>query len=121
MALRNRHWKQRFSEGAQYVWNKSVLWMGEQVATGSLIPDDLRSNRNRLRRFWESGVIALADFVAPDVTTGQVPQPVADEPEAKNWRDLPYQDQVALARENGLEGRLPSKNDLIAFLEEKVG
>lgn len=75
MGLRNRHWKQRFSEDAEFTWNKSLLWGGEQVQVGDPIPDDLRQNGNRLRRFWESGAIALSGFQAPDVSTGRVPEP----------------------------------------------
>ena len=41
----------------------------------------LSENPSKLKRFWEARVIELAEFEAPDVATGQVPDvPKTDEP-----------------------------------------
>jgi len=147
MSLRNRHWKQRFDPTAQFVWNKAMLWAGENVKVGDPIPDELKANDNRLRRFWESGAIQLAGFEAPDVTTGQAPEPEpepeeddpshmngpdedlseegaddspAPDQDTANWRDLSYKAKLALARTYGLEGRNPGAEDLDAYLETKI-
>lgn len=76
---RMRHWKQRFEANAKFVWNKPVTWQGEQVELGAPIPEELSKNRNRLRRFWEAGVIQLCEFEAPDVATGQVADKADDD------------------------------------------
>ena len=73
-----RHWKQRFQKDADFVWSKAVTWQGTQVKLGDKIPEVLSNNTNKVRRFWEAGVISLMDFSAPDVLTGQVPVDPAD-------------------------------------------
>jgi hypothetical protein len=157
MGIRNRHWKQKYSKDAIFSWTKSVLWKGVQSVVGESIPDDLDKDRNKKKRFWETGYIELKDFIAPDVSTGRV-EPVVDiiegavgtseesqddsvdqdqtiktddegaeqasdlvKEDTVNWRDLSYKDQLSLAREGGLEGRLPPKADLEAFLTERFG
>jgi hypothetical protein len=75
---RLRHWKQRFQKDADFIWNKAVMWQGTQVKIGDKIPDILSNNTNKVRRFWEAGVISLMDFSEPDVLTGQVPVDPAD-------------------------------------------
>jgi len=74
---RMRHWKQRFNKDAKFTWIKPVTWQGKQVKIGDPIPKSLTENRNKLRRFWEAGVIQLSDFSAPDVITGQAPATAA--------------------------------------------
>ena len=68
-----RHWKQRFDEKAQFIWRKAITWQGKVVELGEPIPEELAASRTKLRRFWESGVIELAEFEEPDVQTGQAP------------------------------------------------
>lgn len=62
-----RHWKQRYDEKAKFVWRRSITWNGVQVTVGDPIPDDLAASRTKLRRFWESSTIELAEFEAKDV------------------------------------------------------
>ena len=69
-----RHWKQRYDKNAEFVWARVLVWQGEQVVPGEPIPEDLNSNKTKLRRFWESRVIQLAEFEDPDVATGEVPE-----------------------------------------------
>jgi len=74
-----RHWKQRFDPNAAFVWRKNVIWAGEQMEAGMEIPEELAANRTKLKRFWESGYIELAEFEEPDVLTGQVPEKTKEE------------------------------------------
>lgn len=67
-----RHWKQRFNKDAKFVWTRSILYAGATTVAGEIVPDELSKNAIKLRRFWESGVIELKEFKAPDVQTGQV-------------------------------------------------
>ena len=69
---RLRHWKQRFDPGVQFIWRRAVRWHGKLVKTGDKIPKALAEHPTKLRRFWESGVIELANFEAPNVLTGRV-------------------------------------------------
>ncbi len=67
-----RHWKQRYDPDAKFVFLKRLKlglnvkkpWVlpGDPVPTG-----DVRLGRGRLKRWWEAGIIGLADFVDPDV------------------------------------------------------
>lgn len=66
-----RHWKQRFNKNAEFVWRKSVKYNGQQMVLGSAIPKQLADSPTKLRRFWESGVIELAEFDEPNVLTGE--------------------------------------------------
>ena len=67
-----RHWKQRYDPNAAFVFRRRVVWNGATHEPGDPIPEELAANRTKLRRFWESGWIELAEFEAPDVATGQV-------------------------------------------------
>lgn len=67
-----RHWKQRFDPRTKYVWRKDMLFAGENYKIGDEIPDSLAENLNKLRIFWESRVIELKIFEAPDIVTGEV-------------------------------------------------
>ena len=70
-----RHWKQRFNKNAKFIWRKAILFDGEKTEMGAPIPESLDANKTKLRRFWEAGTIELAEFEAPDVATGQIPDP----------------------------------------------
>lgn len=67
-----RHWKQRFHRDAEFIWRRPVTYGGESCRPGDPIPDILMANKAKLRRFWESGTIELAQFEEPNVLTGQM-------------------------------------------------
>ncbi len=69
---RLRHWKQRWDKNARFVWRTPVIFAGVRYAPGDGIPDALDGDKTKLRRFWESRKIELAEFEAPNVATGQV-------------------------------------------------
>lgn len=70
-----RHWKQRFDPKARFVWRKDTDWGEQHFGAGTVIPDEIieEMGRAKLRRFWESHFIELAEFDEPDVMTGIVP------------------------------------------------
>ena len=58
-----RHWKQRFdSEHADFIFRRRLLFNGQVYEPGDVTPKELVENKGKLRRFWESGHIELADF-----------------------------------------------------------
>lgn len=67
-----RHWKQRYDKNAKFIWRKNILWNGKPVVSGTSIPKELEAAPAKLRRFWESHIIELAEFEDPDVLTGRV-------------------------------------------------
>lgn len=103
---RLRHWKQRFNPGAKFIWRSNVLWQGKRVKPGDPVPQELneRTNRGKLRRLWEAGVICLAEFDVPDVVTGRAPVPSADGPikEGSQWV-VPGTDQKFTSKKKALE------------------
>ena len=102
---RLRHWKQRFNKDAKFTWNKAVLWRGKPVKVGEPIPKSLANERNKLRRFWEAGVIQLMDFSAPDVLTGQAVTKKVEAP--KNGELIKHGDRKWGV--TGLDATWPSK------------
>jgi hypothetical protein len=119
---RLRHWKQRFDKDAAFIWNKHMTWDGEPVVPGAVIPDALAADANRLRRFWEAGIIQLAQFEEPDVATGQAPEPVPEpvpEPFVKvveaegGWQVEGFDDAT-------YESREAAEAALAAWLEDQV-
>lgn len=70
-----RHWKQRFDRNAEFVFRRRKIWGAKTYEPGDPIPPELNDNPTKLRRFWESGTIELAEFDEPDVATGQVEYP----------------------------------------------
>lgn len=72
---RNRHWKQRFDESADFVWRRRITMNGRVFEPGDPVDKDLFPAsvlRVKLRRFWEAGAIELAKFDRPDAKTGEV-------------------------------------------------
>ena len=67
-----RHWKQRYDPNASFICRRRLQWGGLKYEPGDPTPDGLAANKGKLRRFWESGWIELAEFEAPNVATGQV-------------------------------------------------
>ncbi len=90
-----RHWKQRFHKDAEFIWRRSVTYGGESYGPGDPIPDTLMANKAKLRRFWESGTIELAQFEEPNVLTGQVKRST---PAEDMLRELARQQAKAEAR-----------------------
>ncbi len=68
---RLRHWKQRFNRNAEFIWRRPTTFAGERCEAGTPIPEALAKSPTKLRRFWESHRIELAEFEAPNVVTGQ--------------------------------------------------
>lgn len=68
-----RHWKQKFDKNARMVWARPIKFNGVLWEAGTEIPQQLKDNKGKLSRFWESRIIQLLDFESPDVTTGQIP------------------------------------------------
>ena len=93
-----RHWKQRFNENAKFVWRRSVMWDGEAMQIGSEVPESLATNRVKLKRFWESEIIELAEFEEPDVLTGRPPEPVDEEAAAKKAEEEAAAKKAAAAK-----------------------
>lgn len=72
MVRRLRHWKQRFNKDAEFIFQRPLTYCGVAYEPGDAIPETLALNKTKLRRFWESHTIQLAEFEAPNVATGQV-------------------------------------------------
>ena len=68
-----RHWKQRYSPNAAFICRRRMTWSGRVYEPGDPIPQELSNNKGKLRRFWESRWIELAEFSGDspdDITTG---------------------------------------------------
>ena len=89
-----RHWKQRFDKNAAFIWRKPVFWMGEEVKVADPIPEELANTPNKLRRFWESGIIELAEFEEPNVVSGRVEPKVEPTQTLIGHDDWPAEVQV---------------------------
>jgi hypothetical protein len=74
-----RHWKQRFRPEGPFRWRRLTLYDGETYRPGEPVAADLLS-RVKARRFWRSGRIEMADFLAPDIATGSTPAPPSEFP-----------------------------------------
>jgi len=76
-----RHWKQRFDKNAKFIWRKPLTWEGKKAVVGNPIPKSLSNAPTKLRRFWESGTIELAQFEEPkNIATGTNSPP-------NSWKD----------------------------------
>lgn len=95
-----RHWKQQFDKNAAFVWRRRMLYRGTLTVLGDPIPEFLASNKTKLRRFWESQVIELAEFDAPNVATGVVDQKrIYQTGDILSFEGLP--DDVVIEKGNG--------------------
>ncbi len=102
-----RHWKQRFRKDAEFIWRRPVIYAGEKCNPGDSIPDILAVNVAKLRRFWESGTIELAQFEDPNVLTGRVARST---PSEDMVRELARQQAKAQARiEAKAQARIEAK------------
>lgn len=70
-----RHWKQRYDPNAKFICRRPMFWKGRRYERGEPIPDDLYEMKAKLRRFWESHAIEIAEFEAPDVALGRAKEP----------------------------------------------
>ncbi len=69
-----RHWKQRFDKNAKFICRRPMDWDDKKYLPGDDIPKGLEENKAKLRRFWESQWLELAEFETLDVTTGRPPE-----------------------------------------------
>ena len=74
-----RHWKQRFDPNASFVFRRRTVFGSKRYNSGDLIPEELATNKGKLRLFWECRRIELAYFDAPNVATGQVEKSDSDD------------------------------------------
>lgn len=117
--IRRRHWKlkKRYDPDAKFVWVRPYRWDGVMPAPGDPIPESLFLNKNKLRNFWESGVIEMEGFQAPNVLTGRPDVPVAPTVATQSLVD-DYNEMAKRARSLGFKGRNVAKAVLFAFLAE---
>ncbi len=69
-----RHWKQRFIAAGPFVFRRPMTIDGESFQRGDRMPERVRCKLpgQKLRRFWITESIELADFERPNVRTGLV-------------------------------------------------
>ena len=96
-----RHWKQRFHKNSDFVWRRPTRYAGELYLAGDPIPDHLKDSPTKLRRFWESKRIELAEFEDPNVVTGQVETKTDDDNDDDYNTDLPEGVTVIRGNESG--------------------
>ena len=65
MVSKLRHWKQRFDPDAQFIFRRDIVWGTDSYKVGDAIPQALADNKYKLRNFWESETIELAQFDPP--------------------------------------------------------
>lgn len=67
-----RHWKQRWDPNAAFVFRRVTDWDGTRFEAGDLVPEEFIAavGRTKLRRWWESQRIELAEFEAPVTSHG---------------------------------------------------
>lgn len=70
---RVRHWKQRFNRDGSFIWSRAILFKGVVTKSGEPIPCSLSDNKNKLRRFWNSGTIQLAPVQQQFVLKSLIP------------------------------------------------
>lgn len=70
-----RHWKQRFEPGAKFIFRRGLTYGPKTYQPGDLIPDELQNNRKKLRLFWDSGYIELAEFEVAKSPKPESPKP----------------------------------------------
>jgi len=80
---------------------------------GEPIPENLKVMPTKLRRFWESQIIHLAEFEAPNILTGQmVEDEVLDEVEIPNEVEIP--DELEISEMDETLEETPEKKGLFA-------
>lgn len=123
-----RHWKQRFDKNARFIWRRAIKYGGKLTEIGAELPEDFPPLK--LKRFWEAGVIELAEFEDPNVATGQRAEP-SKPTRPKSIKPLELPDGVTVERGRGswllvtVEGdekvhRVNGRKALAEFLERLV-
>ncbi len=71
---RFRHWKQAYKPGEPLIWSRTTEFGDTTYQPGDPIPQDVVDSMSagKLFALWETKRIELADWVDPDVATGQV-------------------------------------------------
>lgn len=122
---RLRHWKQRFHPDAEFIFRRPVNFLGKRYEPNDPIPQALADHKTKLRRFWESGIIELALFEAPNVATGVVDEPKEEADDEVQLLIDTAPDGVEVERGNGSwfvvrVGEEEHKVNGKAALEEKL-
>jgi len=88
-----RHWKQQFDPNAAFIARKRLHLFGTEYAAGEVLPQDVtdQMGRTKLKRFWQSNRIELAEF-EPTQAIG-VGTPVVD---IKTPEEIAQAEQAAL-------------------------
>jgi hypothetical protein len=62
-----RHWKQQYDANAKFVARKTLKLIGGTLYAGDVLPQEVVDGmgRSKLKRFWQSRYIELAEFEAP--------------------------------------------------------
>jgi hypothetical protein len=62
-----RHWKQQFNPNARFVLRRPLTIYGEDFPRGHVLSDELvtKIGPTKIRRWWESRTIELAEFSEP--------------------------------------------------------
>ena len=93
-----RHWRQRFNPDAAFVLRRPLLIFGEPFPRGHRLSDEqvLAIGRTKIRRWWESKAIELADFADDAVARPQrdenrpeTPRERQESPERVDSNDAP--------------------------------
>jgi len=120
-----RHWKQRWNKNAEFIWRRPVVFGGVMQNPGDLIPESLKANPRKLRLFWESQRIELADFEAPNVSTGIVEAPPAPPVEvmltASSVLDDEYEFSSEFRINSHIEGEVIPVQDIVDAAFENSG
>lgn len=110
-----RHWKQRYDANAAFICRRRMMWGDRTYEPGDPIPEGLAANKAKLRRFWESRWIELAEFQAPDVATGQPAEPELPEGMTLEQRGAWYVVTMPDGSERKAMGR-EARDELLAEL-----
>ena len=57
-----RHWKQQFNENSDFMFRRHSLLWGVEYQRGDDIPDELRTHKFKLKRFWEAKRIEIVEY-----------------------------------------------------------
>lgn len=99
MATRRlRHWKQQYNPNATFIWRRALSFAGVQTVPGEALSDETvkRMGPAKLRRFWESQAIELAEDVVATRAAANFgtpePAPIPDPPAATEDAEISIND-----------------------------